>query len=161
MQPFSDIFVIIKENHGGFTMNEYINLNEVLLLASKATECDFRPVSRKKIMFQGRKTNGDTVTLCSPQSKMHPQGFYWVDITQEQARVLGETDVGIVFFRLEGRNLLMTKWADLKQYLIADCMRYNAKEQHHWKLYIFQDHIKISGNAKTMPTELYHYEPTE
>ena len=95
-------------------MSEYISLNEVILLASKASECNFRQVPRKKIMFQGQKPNGETITLCSPQSKMHPQGFYWVDITQEQSRVLNETDKGLIFFRLEGRNLLMVKWADLK-----------------------------------------------
>ena len=59
-------------------MGEYINLNEVILLASKASECNFRQVPRKKIMFQGQKPNGETITLCSPQSKMHPQGFYWL-----------------------------------------------------------------------------------
>lgn len=142
-------------------MSEYINLNEVLLLASKASECTFRQIPRKKIMFQGRKPNGETVTLCSPQSKMHPQGFYWVDITQEQSRVLNETDKGLIFFRLEGRNLLMVKWSDLKQYLTTDCMRYNANEQNYWKLNIYKDHIKISGNDNEMPTELYHYAPAE
>ena len=142
-------------------MNEYIALSEVLLLASSASECSFRQIPRKKIMFRGRKSNGDTVTLCSPQSKMHPQGFYWVDITQEQARVLSETDTSLIFFRLEGRNLLMIKWADLKQYLTADCMRYNANEKNHWKLNIYKDHIKISGNDREMPTELYHKAPAE
>ena len=53
-------------------MSEYISLNEVILLASKASECNFRQVPRKKIMFQGQKPNGETITLCSPQSKMHP-----------------------------------------------------------------------------------------
>ena len=142
-------------------MSEYISLNEVILLASKASECNFRQVPKKKIMFQGQKPNGETITLCSPQSKMHPQGFYWVDITQEQSHVLSETDKGLIFFRLEGRNLLMVKWADLKQYLTADCMRYNTNEQNHWKLNIYKDHIKISGNDKEMPTELYRYAPAE
>ena len=142
-------------------MSEYINLNEVILLASKASECNFRQVPRKKIIFQGQKPNGETITLYSPQSKMHPQGFYWVDITQEQSRVLSETDKGLICFRLEGRNLLMVKWSDLKQYLTADCMRYNTNEQNHWKLNIYKDHIKISGNDKEMPTELYHYAPAE
>ena len=92
---------------------------------------------------------------------MHPQGFYWVDITREQARVLNETDKGLIFFRFEGRNLLMVTWADLKRYLSDDCMRYNDNEQNHWKLNIYTDHIKISGNEKEMPTELYHYLPNE
>ena len=142
-------------------MSEYISLGEVLGRASQASECNLSQVPRKKIMFQGQKPNGETITLCSPQSKMHPQGFYWVDITQEQSRVLSETDKGLICFRLEGRNLLMVKWADLKQYLTADCMRYNTNEQNHWKLNIYKDHIKISGNDKEMPTELYRYAPAE
>ena len=140
-------------------MSEYISLGEVLGLASKASECNLRQVPRKKIMFQGQKPNGETITLCSPQSKMHPQGFYWVDITQEQSRVLNETDKGLIFFRLEGRNLLMVKWADLKQYLTADCMRYNTNEQNHWKLNIFPDYIKVVKNKEEMPIEIVSYIP--
>lgn len=142
-------------------MNEYINLNEVLLLANTASECHFKPLPHKKIMFQGTKPTGETITLCSPQSKMHPQGFYWVDITQKQARLLNETDKGLVFFRLEGRNLVMVQWSDLQQYLTNDCIRYNANEQNHWKLNIYKDRIKVSGNPNEMPINLNHYAPTE
>lgn len=142
-------------------MSEYISLGEVLELASKASECNLRQVSRKKIMFQGKKPNGETVTLCSPQAKKQHQGFYWVDITQEQARVLDETDSGLLFFRLAGNNLMLVSWSDLKKYLTSECMRYNANEGNHWKLYIYKDHIKVRGNAKEMPAELYHYAPTE
>ena len=77
-------------------MNTYISLNEVLVLAQKALDCHLKQVPRKIILFQGIVNTGETLTLCSPQSKMHPQGFYWVDITEEQARVLNETDTGIL-----------------------------------------------------------------
>ena len=117
-------------------MSEYISLSEGLGLASKASECNFRQVPRKKIMFQGRKPNGESVTLCSPQAKKQPQGFHWVDITQEQARVLDETDIGLLFFRLEGNNLMLVSWDELKQYLTLDCMRNNTNEGNHWKLNI-------------------------
>ena len=142
-------------------MSEYISIGEVLGLASKASECSLRQVPRKKIMFQGRKRNGETVTFCSPLAKKQPQGFYWVDITQEQARVLDETDKGVLFFRLAGNNLMLVGWSDLKQYLTPECMRYNANEGNHWKLYIYKDHIKVSGNTNEMPAELYHYAPAE
>ena len=142
-------------------MSEWISVNEVLFLAGKACGCGFAQIPGKKILFRGKMPEGETVTLCSPQSKMHPQGFYWVDITQEQARVLNETDRGLICFRLEGRNLLMVPWADLKQYLTADCMRYNTHEQHHWKLHIEKDRIKISGSKQAMPAVLYHCEADE
>lgn len=140
-------------------MNKYINLNEVLLLANADFECHFKPLPRKKIMFQGTKATGETITLCSPQSKMYPQGFYWVDITQEQARILNDTDKGVVFFRLEGRNLVKVQWSDLQQYLTNDCIKYNPNEQNHWKLHIYKDRIKVSGNPNEMPTNLYPYAP--
>ena len=142
-------------------MSEYICLGEVLELASNASECNLRQVPRKKIMFQGKKPNGETVTLCSPQAKKQPKDFYWVDITQEQARVLDETDIGLLFFRLAGNNLMLVSWSDLKKYLTSECMRYNANEGNHWKLYIYKDHITVSGNAKEMPAELYYYAPSE
>lgn len=138
-------------------MSEYISLNEALMLTSKASDCSFSQIRGKRIMFHGMKQNGETVTLCSPQSKMHSQGFYWVDITQEQYRVLSETDTGIIFFRLEGRNLVLVRWEDLKQHLTSDCMRNNTNEGNHWKLNIYHDHIKVSGNDKIMPSELCHY----
>ena len=138
-------------------MNDYISIEEAVMLTSKAAECDFIKISGKKIMFRGMKANQETVTLCAPQSKLHPQGFYWVDITQEQYRVLSETDVGTVFFRLEGRNFVLVNWSDLQQYLTSDCMRYNANESNHWKLNIYNDHIKVNGNETTMLTKLYHY----
>ena len=74
-------------------MSEYISLGEVLGLASKASECNLRQVPRKKIMFQGRKPNGESVTLCSPQAKKQPQGFYWVDITQEHITLHADKEI--------------------------------------------------------------------
>ena len=142
-------------------MSEYIRLGEVLELASKASDCKFRQVPRKKIMFQGRKPNGESVTLCLPQAKKQPKDFYWVDITQEQARVLDETDIGSLFFRLEGNNFMLVSWAELKKYLTLDCMRNNTNEGNHWKLNIYKDHIKVSGNINEMPAELYHYAPAK
>ena len=64
---------------------------------------------------------------------MHPQGFYWVDITEEQAHVLSETDKALVVLRLKSRNILMVKWEVLKSYLTQECKRYNANELYFVK----------------------------
>lgn len=108
-------------------------------------------------MFRGRKQNGETITFFTPQSKMHPQGFYWVDITEEQAHVLSETDKALVVLRLKSRNILMVKWEVLKSYLTQECKRYNANEYNHWKLNICTDHIKISGNNREIPAKVWHF----
>ena len=42
----------------------------------------------------------------------------------------------------------MVKWEVLKSYLTQECKRYNANEYNHWKLNIYTDHIKISGNNR-------------
>lgn len=65
-------------------------------------------------------------------------------------------DNGILFFRLEGRRLLMLKWGDIKPYLTRDCVRYNVKEQNHWKLNIYEDHVKISGNPSELRAVVQH-----
>ena len=135
-------------------MGAYISLNQVLALAEKATNSSFRQIPRKKIMFRTTTAEGKSVTLCSPQSKLHSQGFFWVDITQEQYRVLSETDSGLVIVRLEGMKLAMVKWLELKAFLTAKCMQYNANEQNHWKLNLFSDHIKVVKNKEEMPIEI-------
>lgn len=140
-------------------MGAYISLNQVLALAGKATNSSFRQIPRKKIMFRTTTAEGKSVTLCSPQSKLHSQDFFWVDITQEQYRVLSETDSGLVIFRLEGMKLAMVKWLELKVFLTKECMQYNANEQNHWKLNIFPDHIKVVKNKEEMPIEIVSYIP--
>ena len=139
-------------------MSEYITINEAVLLVTEAMECRFMPLPRKKILFMGCRKDGKTIALCTPQSKMHPQGFYWVDITQEQHRVMSDADEGVVVFRLEGGILSIVNWHELKQYLTPECMRYNANEQNHWKLNIYKEYIKISGNETRMPSKLYRYD---
>lgn len=135
-------------------MSDYISLNEVVLRKNREEECVFKIFPRKKIMFKGVKANNKTVSLCSPQSKLHPQGFSWVDITEEQCRVMNSTDSGVVVFRLENKVLIEVKWSHLVKYFTKDCMRFNVKEQNHWKLNIYDNHIKISGNPNLVNTEI-------
>ena len=56
---------------------------------------------------------------------------------------------------------MLVDWSDLKRHLTSECMRYNANEGNHWKLNLYKDHIKVSGNTNEMPAELYHYAPAE
>lgn len=67
---------------------------------------------------------------------------------------MSETDSGLVIFRLEGMKLAMVKWLELKAFLTAKCMQYNANEQNHWKLNLFSDHIKVVKNKEEMPIEI-------
>lgn len=138
-------------------MAEYVTIAEVLEVASGAAGCEYQLILGKKIMFESRLENGERIVMCTPQSKLHPQGFYWTDITSVQYELLDSCDNAMVIFRLEGRMLTMVNWADLKPYLTAECMRNNSNEGNHWKLNIYTDHIKISGNENELKVKAIRY----
>jgi len=128
-------------------MSNYLSLHEAVVIASKASECTLDLIRGKKIMYRGKMLNGETITYCFPYSKFHhAQGCYWVDITKVQVETMNETDKGTILFRLEGNKVMGVKWADFKEHLTDDCMRYSKAAGHHWKLHIFHDHINIRGN---------------
>ena len=127
-------------------VNDYISIGEVLDVASKAASNPYKLIQGKKIMFESRLENGESIALCSPQSKFHPQGFYWCDMTSIQCELLDKYDNAIVIFRLQGRKMMIVNWGDLKPFFTIDCMRENKDEGTHWKMNIYDDHIKVSGN---------------
>lgn len=127
-------------------MADYLSINEAVAAASKSAGCALEQVPGKKIMYHGRMKNGKTVIMCSPQAKMQSQGFYWTDITEVQYRLLNSYDRAILVFRLQGNRLTMGEWSGIKPYLTQGAMKYNANEGNHWKLNIYQDRIKITGN---------------
>ena len=138
-------------------MSEYVSISEVVEVASRAARCKYQLIPGKKIMFESRLENGESIAMCTPQSKFHPQGFYWTDITSVQYELLDSYDNAIVIFRLQGRMLTMLNWEDLKPYFTAKCMRNNSKEGKHWKLNIYTDHIKVSGNENEVKVNAIKY----
>ena len=138
-------------------MAEYVTIAEVLEVASGATGCEYQLIPGKKIMFESRLEIGERIVMCTPQSKLHPQGFYWTDITSVQYELLDSCDNAMVIFRLEGRMLTMVNWENLKPYLTAECMRNNSNEGNHWKLNIYTDYIKISGNENELKVKAIRY----
>ena len=90
-------------------MSEYVSISEVVEVASGAARCKYQLIPGKKIMFESRLENGESIAMCTPQSKFHPQGFYWTDITSVQYELLDSYDNAIVIFRLQGRKLTMLK----------------------------------------------------
>lgn len=138
-------------------MAEYVSIEAVKEVASAAAGNPYQVIEGKRIMFQSKLENGESIVMCTPQSKLHPQGFYWVDITEIQYDVLESAENGIIIFRLEGQKLMMVAWCDLKPYFLPECMRNNPKEGNHWKLNIFNDHIKVSGNPSELKTSAFRY----
>ena len=132
-------------------MADYVTIKEAVAEASRVSGCTLTQVPGKKIMFHGILRNGKSIILCTPQAKRQPQGFFWTDITEVQYNLLNSYDHATVVFRLEGNRLTMCNWAHLRRYLTSNCAKYNANEGTHWKLNIYDDRVKITGNSNEIP----------
>lgn len=132
-------------------MADYMSIEEAIASASQAIGCSLTQVPGKKIMYHGRTRNGQSIILCTPQAKLQPQGFYWTDITEVQYRLLNSYDRASIIFRLQGNRLTRVDWESMKRYLTSSCMKNNASEGNHWKLNIYSDRVKITGNSAEIP----------
>ena len=131
-------------------MAEYLSINEAVAAASQAAGCSLVQVPGKKIMYHGTGKRGESIIMCTPQAKLQPQGFYWTDITEVQYRLLNSYDRAIMVFRLQGNMSVTGEWSGIRPYLTQEAMKYNANEGNHWKLNIYQDRIKVTGNSKEL-----------
>ena len=126
-------------------MNNKISVNTAVILTESALGCTLSKVANKEILFEGVLKNGESIGFCSPWSKYHSPGRFWVDITLEQYKVMERFIHGIFFFRLEGECMLLVGWPELKKYLINDALKYNENEGYHWKLHIYRDYVEVLG----------------
>lgn len=110
-------------------------------------ETHLYPVPRKKIFYKGVLGNGKEVLVCSPQSKLYPNGQGWIDLTIIQVSMLNEADHSILAFRVEGDRVYYLDFCDLKPYLIEEAVSYNEREGDHWKLYLWPNYIQIQRNS--------------
>lgn len=124
-----------------------ISKEKIMSFVSEAYKVKFRAVRNKKIFFSAIIKDNKNTVICTPQSKYHPKlGAWWVDITQIQYDEFEKYDNAIIIFRLEGSMLCMQNWKSLKEYLNEKCRTYNDSEKEHWKLYIYNDYIKVMRN---------------
>jgi hypothetical protein len=139
-------------------MKKIINIEEIVKLASEAINNEYQLIKGKKILFESRLENGESVVLLTPESKYHKTiDAGWVDITLKQYELMELYDNGIVVFRLEGYKMSMLKWVELKTRLTEEYMVYNKREGDHWKLHIHDNHIKVVGNKQTLKVNAYKH----
>lgn len=120
------------ENAGCVDIEKVVaDLNKILTDA-----CKFKKVSGKKIIYQ-QELGGRVMYLISPQAKMQPDGFFWVDITSEQLDLIKTGSDSIMLVRLENGDVVSIEKRDFLQILTEDCMKYNEHEGNHWKLYFY------------------------
>lgn len=138
-------------------MENYVSIEKAIQLTEAAHECHLRPISKKRIMFSGVKKTGETIALCSPQSKLNSAGRYWVDITLEQYQVLDSYDNALLIIRLEGNHLLLLGWEELKTHLKKEYVRYNENEQYHWKLHIYPKYYQVYGSEDKINKPIFQF----
>lgn len=119
-------------------------------------------LSGKQIVYTGKTQNDEFFALITPQSKIHANGFGWVDMTLKQISLLSEYDIGIIAFRLENGLDYYVNYNSLKEYLTDDNMKYSAQALDHWKFYVNPktSELKIQGSNDTVTlTSEYTYKP--
>ena len=137
---------------------DIVELEQVLKVASEAAGSQYSLIKGKKIMFESKLENGESIMLCTPLSKHHKSiNAGWVDITLVQYELMESYDNAMIIFRLEGQKLSMVNWIDLKPLLIESCMRYTENSKEHWKFNIHDDYIKVSGNDAVLENEAFIY----
>lgn len=133
-------------NLGGSGMS-IPDMKIVLETISKQHNCALSNIARKQIMYQG-VTDGKRLVLCTPSSKLHPQGKGWFDLTIKQVEILDDSDIAILAARLQGGKIYYINFKDIRKLMTSDIMLENPREGEHWKFYVWPNYIKVQGNEK-------------
>lgn len=123
----------------------------VLNTVSERYNCSLSNVIRKKIIYHGF-SNGKKLVLCTPESKLHPQGHGWFDLTTKQVDLLDGADIALLAIRLQGNKIYYVDFKQLRKLLTSE-MTLNYSEDEKWRLYIWENYIKVRGNDKKFDIE--------
>jgi hypothetical protein len=120
--------------------------NIVISSLSKRYNCSLSNIIRKKIMYEG-VSNGKRLVLCTPESRIHPQGHGWFDLTTKQVDILNDAELAILAVRLEGNKIYYVDFKKLRE-LITSEITLNYLSDVKWRFYIWENFIKVRGNDK-------------
>jgi hypothetical protein len=104
----------------------------------------------KQILFHGTFNDQRELVVCTPESKLYPKGFGWIDITSIQYALLDQKK-SILAFRLPHERVYYLMFEDLKTYLTKKSLLNNVREGDHWKIHIWPEHFQILGNDNIFP----------
>ncbi|MEC1717217.1 hypothetical protein ABEV09_07270 [Schinkia azotoformans] len=125
--------------------------NIVVSTVCKRYNCSLSNIIRKKILYHG-VSNGKSIVLCTPESRLHPQGHGWFDLTTKQVDLLDDADIAILAVRLEGYKIYYVDFKQLRQLITPD-MSLNYSEDEKWRFYIWENYIKVRGKDKKFDIE--------
>ncbi|CAM4102622.1 hypothetical protein [Mesobacillus thioparans] len=104
-------------------------------------------------MYEGL-SEGKRLVLCTPSSKLHPQGKGWFDLTTIQVDLLDDSDIAILAVRLQGNKIYYLDFKKLRKLMTSNIILDNSREGNHWKLYVWENYIKVQSNEKE-----FHVQP--
>lgn len=114
-------------------------------------KCVLSNVIRKKIMYHG-VSDGKKLMLCTPESKLHPQGHGWFDLTIKQVGLLDNADIAILAVRLQGYGIYYIDFKQLRR-LVTSEMKLKYSSDEKWRFYIWKNYIKVRGNDTRFDVE--------
>ncbi len=123
------------------------NKQIVVSTVNEKYQCALSNIKRKQIMYEGT-SRGRRIVLCTPSSKLHVNGNGWFDLTTKQVDLLDDSHIAILAVRLEGNKIHYVDFKELRKLMTPDVMTRNATEGEHWKLYVWNDHLKVLGNDR-------------
>ncbi|MCG3418230.1 hypothetical protein [Oceanobacillus jordanicus] len=100
-------------------------------------------------MYEG-VSNGKKLVLCTPKSKLHVNGRGWFDLNTKQVDLLDGADISLLAVRLEGNKIYYIDFKKLRKVMTPDIMLKNPHEGEHWKLFIWDIYLKVSGYEKEL-----------
>ena len=133
-----------KVAYGGIEMSVPDKKIVVATLTQKYG-CSLSTISRKQIMFQGI-SGGKRIVVCTPSSKIHPNGKGWFDLTIIQVKLLDESDIAVLAVRLEGGNIYYVDFKELRKMMTPNLMVVNPNEGEHWKFHIWGNSLQVLGS---------------
>lgn len=132
------------------------SIEEVVRKTENELQVQLIKIKRKKVIYDGCRSDSTSVILISPYSKLHEKGCGWVDITKKQRDLTTEYNVAVIVFRLP-KNTYYVDFKKLRTYLTEKYIMYNKREGEHWKLYIWPTEIQIRkcpNRLKVLPNNL-------
>lgn len=125
--------------------------NIVVEAMNKKYKCVLSNVIRKKIMYEG-VSDGKKLMLCTPESKLHPKGHGWFDLTIKQVELLDNADIAILAVRLQGYGIYYIDFKQLRR-LVTSEMKLKYSSDEKWRFYIWKNYIKVRGNDTRFDVE--------
>ncbi|WP_340003330.1 hypothetical protein MHH52_14580 [Paenibacillus sp. FSL K6-0276] len=86
------------------------------------------------------------VVVCTPFSKIHPNGKGWFDLTIKQVELLDDADIAVLAVRLEGSKIYYVDFKELSRMMTQDQRVVNPNEGEHWKFHIWGNLIQVLGS---------------